>query len=836
MRWVALLLSAFLSFPSWAQTACDALIEQTPLAGDECLAVKTSTGKARRTNPTAIFNDTGDVWLATKTTTDLTEGLNLYYTNERVDDRAAALIQNGTGITWSYNDPAGTLTPSLDATLVSWAGFNTNGCLAQTAADTFTGRTLTGTSNRLTITNGDCVSGNPTFDISSSYVGQATITTLGTITTGVWNGTDVAFANIAQGSGLSVLGVTGSSTADVASIAGTANQVLRVNNAANSLAFGAVNIGSTSAVVGDLLYSNLTPGSARSVLGVTGNGTADVASIQGTADQTLVVNSAGTALAFGQLNIAAAAAITGDLPFSNLTQGSALSVLGVTGSSTADNASIAAASDDQVLRRSGTSVAFGAVNLAGANAIAGVGPVANGFTGQSSYTDGQLLIGNTTGNTLTKATLTGTTNQVNVTNGGGSITLSTPQDIHTGASPTFAGATMDNLTVGVTDANSMSQTVDATDMMFRQFSLGTTGKFWFRNGDLQVSNGTFDSASIAAMVVKKATGRWGQFTLSPTTAIDSEIPSVFAANNNFRLATLNDSNVATVRTYGGTGANLNFWDQGSGSLAFNGGRFLWQNGGTTRMSMTTAGLLGVGGSSAASFTLDVFGDGSFNSGLAVNDQQGGAAGDDFKALGDTDANLFIVDASADTVQVGSATTVGSSKFYVHGVAGVRAGTSSSAAKVGGSIFDHFTDTSVGGAEADIYTDTLAVDTFSANGDKVIASYGGNFVTVGTELTQLKVKLAGTTIWDSTGVAPTTGTTSWRINVELIRVSSTVVRYTVSLNTTGASGYVYTTSGELTGLTLSGTNILKITGTSTGVGSGAGDIVGKMGYVEFKPAA
>ncbi len=155
--------------------------------------------------------------------------------------------------------------------------------------------------------------------------------------------------------------------------------------------------------------------------------------------------------------------------------------------------------------------------------------------------------------------------------------------------------------------------------------------------------------------------------------------------------------------------------------------------------------------------------------------------------------------------------------------------------LGGTIFDFFTDTSVGGAEADIYTTTTLANTFNGNGDKILASYSGNFVTGGTELTQLKVYFAGTAIWDSTGVAPTTGTTSWSVDVKLIRVSSTVVRYTVTLNTTGASGFVYANSGELTGLTLSGTNILKITGTSSGVGSGAGDIVGKMGYGQFLPA-
>lgn len=152
------------------------------------------------------------------------------------------------------------------------------------------------------------------------------------------------------------------------------------------------------------------------------------------------------------------------------------------------------------------------------------------------------------------------------------------------------------------------------------------------------------------------------------------------------------------------------------------------------------------------------------------------------------------------------------------------------------LFDQFADATVGGAEADIYTNTLAAGQLSANGQKILVSYGGNFVTGGTELTQLKVYFGGTAIWDSTGVAPTTGTTSWGVSVEIIRVSSTTIRYNVRLNTTGASGYVYNKVDQLAGLTLSNTNILKITGTSSGVGSGSGDIIGKMGYVEFKPAA
>lgn len=52
-------------------------------------------------------------WLGTRSTSDLPEGTNLYFTNERVDDRVDTLIQDGTGITWAYDDVANTLTPTI---------------------------------------------------------------------------------------------------------------------------------------------------------------------------------------------------------------------------------------------------------------------------------------------------------------------------------------------------------------------------------------------------------------------------------------------------------------------------------------------------------------------------------------------------------------------------------------------------------------------------------------------------------------------------------------------------------------------------------------------------
>lgn len=49
-------------------------------------------------------------WLNTRSTNDLPEGGNLYYTNERVDDRVNALLQAGSNVTLTYDDNLNTLT------------------------------------------------------------------------------------------------------------------------------------------------------------------------------------------------------------------------------------------------------------------------------------------------------------------------------------------------------------------------------------------------------------------------------------------------------------------------------------------------------------------------------------------------------------------------------------------------------------------------------------------------------------------------------------------------------------------------------------------------------
>lgn len=136
---------------------------------------------------------------------------------------------------------------------------------------------------------------------------------------------------------------------------GTTTTVLH-GNAGGAPTFGSVSL--TADVSGDLPFSSLAQGSALSVLGVTGNATADVASIAAGTDNQ-VLRRSGTAVAFGAVNLASSDAVTGDLPFANLAQLAGLSVAGVTGSSTADVAAITASADNQVLTRvSSSSLAF----------------------------------------------------------------------------------------------------------------------------------------------------------------------------------------------------------------------------------------------------------------------------------------------------------------------------------------------------------------------------------------------------------------------------------------------------------------------------------------------
>ena len=145
----------------------------------------------------------------------------------------------------------GAITVGTDG--MNWVQFSGAGSIVAGDGLSKDGNTLNvgGTADRITI-NADTV------DIASTYVGQSTITTLGTVTTGTWDATTVAVT--AGGTGVEsftdngVVYGNGTSALDVTS-AGTEHQVLRAGSGGVP-AFGAVDLAQSAAVTGQLPIAN----------------------------------------------------------------------------------------------------------------------------------------------------------------------------------------------------------------------------------------------------------------------------------------------------------------------------------------------------------------------------------------------------------------------------------------------------------------------------------------------------------------------------------------------------------------------------------------------------
>jgi hypothetical protein len=248
-------------------------------------------------------------------------------------------VATNNGVTGGTITTTGTI--GLTGNALSLHNLATNGVIARTAANTVTARTITGTANQVTVTNGNGVAGNPTLSLPQNIHTAAT-PTFGATTI---NGN---------------LGIRAAATAT------TSTQI-------------PVFIADPSATTRTIVTR--TPAQLRSDIGAgTGNGTV-------------------TSIATNN---------------------------GITG---------------------GTITGTGTIGLTG-----------NALSLHNLATNG--VVARTAANTVAARTITGTANQVTVTNGdgvAGNPTLALPQNIHTTATPTF-GATTINGTLGIRASSTASTT------------------------------------------------------------------------------------------------------------------------------------------------------------------------------------------------------------------------------------------------------------------------------------------------------------------------------------------------------------------------------------------
>jgi len=202
----------------------------------------------------------------------------------------------------------------------------------------------------------------------------------------------------------------------------------------------------------------------------------------------------------------------------------------------------------------GTNVVAVATHLTSLT-LASALPVASGGTGQTTYTDGQLLIGNTTGSTLTKTTLTAGSGIV-ITNGSGSISIASSGGggsvtsvnattaisglSFSGGPITGAGTLTLSGTLGVAGGGTGAATLTSGAVLIgagtsavTSVSPGTLNNVLTSNGSAWVSQAGSGSGTVTSVSVVSTNGFAGTVataTTTPAITITTSITGVLKGN------------------------------------------------------------------------------------------------------------------------------------------------------------------------------------------------------------------------------------------------------------------------------------------------------------------
>lgn len=421
---------------------------------------------------------------------------------------------------------------------------------------------VSGTTNRITSTGG----ATPVIDISASYVGQSSITTLGTITTGVWTGTAIANANLANstisgialGASLNALTATNTSLTFSGSYDGSTARTVGINLGNANTWTGKQTFNTSGPRFGTITGSTQclhvdTNGDVTGTGSDCGSGTGltvGTTTITSGTDTRILYDNAGT---LGEYTITG----TGTVVAMKTSPVFVTPTLGVASATTINKITLTTPATGSTLTIiDGKTLTINKTMSFTAADDTGVYTLPTG-TKTLLATDGA-------GTSLTGIpyTITGTANQVIASAGTGNITLSLPQSIATSSTPQFARL-------------GLGQAADGTGLLALT-GHGDSSKFNLDDTTSYVQYGFYESASKKAAISYAGSTSSGFIGGAGAFAVGTlgGTPTVLFTNSNARV-TVSSAGAVQFNTGYGAGiitsdssGNLTSTTAGAGVLTF----------------------------------------------------------------------------------------------------------------------------------------------------------------------------------------------------------------------------------------------------------------------------